>query len=154
MTRKTIFRNLLIILMIYTAFTSCINGVETKGEWIEESAIETNLCGVTWVWEKNNSNDQTDSDINPERNLVKESYLFELSGIGIHNYTYDDGVIEEEIFSWKSYKYETMHMLTFVINGETYATYYAVENNKILRMLVTNDTGDGTITKEFNAILF
>lgn len=149
---------LAIALMLSISFTSCFDD-ENEEEWIEQPAIETGLCGMTWVWEKTDSGngDNPDEgynpDINPGKSIVREVYVFDISGKGYHEYSYADGEIAKDNFTWKSYKYGTNRLLSLMIEGYEIAaeTLYAVENMTILRMLVVNETGTGTTTKEFRA---
>lgn len=156
MTAKLNFKNLFMIviaIMLSVSFSSCFKGLEEE-EWIEQPAIETGLCGVSWVWERSDSESETDSDIdvNTEKTIIREVYVFDLSGNGYHDYTYANNETKRDLFRWKSYIYNTTRMLTLVIDGTEYGTYYAIENMTTLRILVADENSDsGTATKEFLA---
>ncbi len=165
MTEKINIRSLftiMIAVMLSVSFTSCLgNDDEEEAQWIEEPAIETGLCGPTWVWEKSNSESDTntgnkedsDTGINPETTIIREMYVFNLSGNGSHEYTYSNGETKQDAFIWKSYRYGTNHLLSLIIEGyDTPAeTLYAIENMTVLRIMVVNETGTGTTIKEFRA---
>lgn len=156
MTEKLTLRNLFMIaiaVMLSVSFTSCFGDVDEE-EWIEQPAIETGLCGETWVWEKATGDDETGKDEWTDDTVVREVYEFDLSGSGRYEYECANGDNVSHNFTWKSLKNANtaLRMLYIVLDGVEYGTYYAIENMTTLRILVVDETSEtGTTTKDFRA---
>lgn len=154
MTEKLNFKYALLLVMALVfsfSMTSCLGDDDDEDVvWVEEEASETHLCGVTWVLANIQDDDSDDTD---DAEVAHEVYVFDLSGEGYHEFV-EDGVIQTNNFTWKSYKYGTSHKLSMLIEGyESYGefeTLYAVENLVTLRIMAAGDDG-AAVVKEFRA---
>lgn len=127
-------KSILAIIMVAVAmvFNSCATGGSTDYDYPLDAPATTGLCGTKWVLVS--ATGQTELDY--------ASYIFNLDGTGVHEYTKENKSIATSTFTWKSYNIGTssMHMLVIVIDKTEMMTYYSV-SGEVLRL----NNGSGAI---------
>lgn len=139
---------ILLALVLSVSATSCL-GSDTEEEetLIPESAASTGLCGCTWVLKSIIDSETTQTDV------PHDTYVFSLTGEGVHEYTDAAGAVCTVNFTWKSYLINVnTHQLVVRLEGDTLDqyTYYAVDQNGTLRMMAVNESGY-TVINEYEA---
>ena len=137
-------RFLLFFLAITALATSCLSSYDENDFWTEETAESTGLCGTKWVL------DTIMGDSIP-RDITQESYVFNLDGTGVQDYTSNDQSVTRS-FTWKSYRYGTGHKLSMIFKGYEHLgaaeSMYMIHGYYKLRIMVSG-SGGLTITKQF-----
>lgn len=135
-------------LLLAVSTASCLNNDDDEeDEAILETAESTGLCGVNWVLTSIIEGETTTTDV------PHDTYVFDLSGEGYHEYTDDDGVQGSVNFTWNSYYLNVnLHELVIRLEGDGYDqyTYYAIDANGYLRIMTVNSYGI-TVIYEYEA---